>query len=546
MKRVLILALVLGVAAIAWYQAGPPSRPLAQVLPGGALLCLEAKNFSQLLAEWDSSNVKRDWLVSANYSEFERSNLYIKLNGFYKAYGSAAGFALDMASLRTLAGDQSALALYDLHGVQFAYITRLTEAKAAQSRLWLARGAFESRQAAGVTFYTKTSGDVELAFAVAHGYLAVSSGEERMAGMLGLLAGKDTPNIAGESWYKNSTEAAGAPGELRLTMNLESMVENTYFRSYWVQRNVSDVRRYSSGVADIHRSSNEIREQRLFLKKPGQMEQLPQAEAIAEAAVLTQLAPDDAGLYRVWAAPAANDAASLIESHILNPRPGNQNISRYAPMEDGTAGAGSETDLETRIDLPPLPSAAKASDTSPQLFASNDLLAMLQVQSSKALPSSPFIALPCAVALVSRTRWNVDRVKEALGGEWTAQTRGAFTIYRAGGLGQIAFAADGPLLIIASDADLLKVMLDRHATGASSLNATYAAFFRHNRERANFGRMMTALDFSQTRADQAPPFFSGNIASLSAALRRVTGLEVVERTTADRVEQRVVYRLAPQ
>ena len=350
MKRMLILALAAGAAAIAWYQAGAAPRPLAQLFPSGALVYLEAKNFSRLLAEWDGSTVKHDWLISANYSQFERSNLYIKLNGFYKSYGSAAGFLVDLASLRSLAGDESALALYDLQSVQFAYATRITESRAAQSKLWLQRGSFQRRQTAGVEFYTKTSDNVELAFAVTSGYLFVSSGEERMAGMLGLLAGKHTPDIASEGWYKNATDAAGAPGELRLAMNLETLVGNTYFRSYWVQRNTSDVRQFLSGVADIHRTSSEIREQRLFLKRPGLAEDLPAAEAIAAFTALAQIAPQDTGLYRVWAKPRESDAAALLETHILNPRPVNATRPQYAPMEDQTGAVGNEGDLETRID----------------------------------------------------------------------------------------------------------------------------------------------------------------------------------------------------
>ena len=546
MKRLLVLALAAGAAAIAWYQGGTSPRPLAQVFPSGALVYLEAKDLSQLLAEWDSSTVKRDWLSSANYQEFERSNLFLKLNGFYQAYGSAAGFPMDMASLRSLAGDHSALALYDLQSVQFAYITRISESKAAQSRLWLQRGSFQSRQSAGVTFYTKTADNVELVFAVANGCLLIGSSEERMAGMLGLLTGKGTPAIADEGWYKNSTEAAGAPGELRLAMNLEALVENTYFRSYWVQRNASDVRRFLSGVADIHRTSGEIREQRLFLKRTGLVEDLPPAEALAAVSALSQLSPDDAGLYRAWAKPRAGDAAALIESHILNPQPRNETVPRFAAMEDQTGGAGSEADLETRIDVPPLPAAGNDnSGALVKMLADTSVLAMVQVQSSHARPATPFITLPCAIGLTGRAAWDGEKVKEAIGGEWTTQARGTHTIYRAGGLGQVVFATEGPLLIVANDADLLQSMLDRRATAASSLNATYAAYFRHDRERGNFGRMMAVLDFAQTRTDQAPPFFSGNVASLSSALRRISSVEAIERETSDRVEQRVVYRLSP-
>jgi hypothetical protein len=171
---------------------------------------------------------------------------------------------------------------------------------------------------------------------------------------------------------------------------------------------------------------------------------------------------------------------------------------------------------------------------------------MIQVQTSKARPATPFVALPCAIGLTGRAAWSADRVKEAIGGAWITESRGAHIIYRAVGLGQTSFAAEDSLLIIANDPDLLQRMLGRQRGGTSPvLNATYAAYFRHDREQANFGRVMTAIDFSQPRTVSAPPFFSGNVASLSLALRRVRGVELIERATADRLEQRVVYRLTP-
>ena len=167
----------------------------------------------------------------------------------------------------------------------------MPEAKAAQSRLWLGRRSYESRQAAGVTFYVNSVQQATVAFAITNGYLLVSTGEERMAGMLGLLTGKDTPSIASEGWYRQSTEAAGDAGELRLAMNLENLVESSYFRSYWVQRNVSEVRRFLSGVADITRTASDLRERRVFMKRPGLVEELPSPEAIAAAGTLSKLTP---------------------------------------------------------------------------------------------------------------------------------------------------------------------------------------------------------------------------------------------------------------
>ena len=543
MKRMVFLTLAAGCAAVAWYQANASPKPLAQLLPSGALLCLEAKDFSRLVNDWDSSRVKQEWLDSVNYAMFERSNLFLKLNGVYRSYGAAAGFAPDMALLRSIAGEQSALALYDLQHVQFAYITRLPESKAAQTQLWAERRSFGTRQASGTTFYVKTSNESTVAFAVTGGYLLIASNEDRLAGMLGLLAGGNTPSIAAEGWYKQSTEAAGAAGELRLALNLEDLVESTYFRSYWVQRNVSQVRRFLSGVADIRRTAGEIEERRIFLKRVGQTDEVPSADARAAADSLRQLVPDDAGLYRVWAGPPSTDAVELLETHIFNPAPTVDSLPQFAPPADSTSVAGDEAALETRIDEPPLPAERGAGPRiGDKLLAGADILAMIHLQSSLLHASNGTVTLPCVVGLLARASWDADRVKLAIGGDWTTQQHGARAIYHATGLAQTAFAVEGALLLIADDQAALTALLDRPRT-ASPSHASYAAVFRHGRERANYLRLMTALDFAQSRPYQMPAFFSGNLGSLSSALRGVDRIEISEDAAADRVEQRVVYSL---
>jgi hypothetical protein len=168
------------------------------------------------------------------------------------------------------------------------------------------------------------------------------------------------------------------------------------------------------------------------------------------------------------------------------------------------------------------------------------------VQRSNARPGATFLTLPCAIALVSATPWDAQRVEDAIGDVWTTQAHGSRTLYRIDGLGHIAFAIDGSLLVIANDSELLQNLIDRPQTPAPALNATYFASFRHAREQANYARLMTALDFQPAQpglGGQQPAFFSGNIASLSAALRRVNGVELTERALPDRVEQHVVYAL---
>ena len=91
-KALLFAALLLAGAGYVYLQTTTPAPQLATLMPGGALLYLEAPNFAGLLRDWDASQVKADWLRSANYSVFSRSNLFGKLQEVYSQYGEAAGF----------------------------------------------------------------------------------------------------------------------------------------------------------------------------------------------------------------------------------------------------------------------------------------------------------------------------------------------------------------------------------------------------------------------------------------------------------------------
>ena len=49
---------------------------LAMMLPEGALLAVEADDFSGLLHAWNSSAEKQAWIAGSNYEAFSRSRLF--------------------------------------------------------------------------------------------------------------------------------------------------------------------------------------------------------------------------------------------------------------------------------------------------------------------------------------------------------------------------------------------------------------------------------------------------------------------------------------
>ena len=155
----LIFFLIAGLSmSLGWaaYQAATPEEPLSRYVPSGALLYLQAKDFSSLQADWNKSPQKQSWMGSSNYEVFSRSRLLLRLKDAGKQFSAAAGLPPDMNFLSQVAGNESAFALYDIGKLQFIYITRLPSANAMQNQLWQTRAKFETRNAGGTTFYLST------------------------------------------------------------------------------------------------------------------------------------------------------------------------------------------------------------------------------------------------------------------------------------------------------------------------------------------------------------------------------------------------------
>jgi hypothetical protein len=566
MKRAaLCTALLMFAAGIVFLQTTSPAPDLATLMPSGALLYLEAPDFGRLLRDWDASQVKADWLQSGNFAVFSRSNLFTKLQEVYGQYGEAAGFQPDLKSVVEIAGTDSALALYQIRDVEFLYISRIAEADLVKTQLWTIRAKFEQRQAGGVSFYLRAdpASKRTVAFAFTKGYLLLATRDDLVAQALELLAGRSNPSIASDRWYRESTSAAPHAGELRLVMNLESLVRSVYFRSYWIQRNASGVRRYWAEVADVRRSAGAVTENRVLLRVPDAAGPAPAAGDDAVSGLLA-LVPPEAGLYKASRAGEPSEVAALIVQKLIAPQPQRFGDWREAPAAvSPDSPAGSEGDLETRIDQQPLPPDAGISDSIAAVRALVERTgsrALLLVQSSAPL-SGPFVRVPSVIVLDGAKDWDRDTVRASLGAAagrlwttsqlgagWAGGTAGRHSIERLDGLGTLTFAQSGRLLFLGNDARLLASVLDLVGATPPTGALNYAAGFRHLREQSNYERMMTALDFNSSAGnvhdlDHAPAFFSGNLGSLSRVLSQVTEVAVTEEERAGRTSQTVVYQM---
>ena len=110
MKKLFAVITVL-IAVFFWAVAQPAAPGIDAYIPAGALLYIESRNFSSLLADWNASPEKALWLQSANYQVFSRSRLLLRLKQAQDEFAAAAGVPPDFALLQAVAGTQSALAV---------------------------------------------------------------------------------------------------------------------------------------------------------------------------------------------------------------------------------------------------------------------------------------------------------------------------------------------------------------------------------------------------------------------------------------------------
>jgi hypothetical protein len=565
MKRRIVTFLIATVCVgVSWgaYQAATSSAPepaLSGFVPSGASLYLQTKDFSSLLADWDKSREKPLWLKSNNYEVFSRSRLFLRLKDASHEFSTAAGIPADTNLLAQVAGRQSALAIFDIGKLQFLYITRLPSASSMQSALWQTREKFETRSAGGVTFFVRRDPDSarEVAFAVNGGYLLLATQERLLAGALELMANGNAPSIESESWWSQSVAAASKESDLRMVLNLEKIVPSPYFRSYWVQPNISELENYSAAISDLTRSGKEFREDRILLRKAPATIGASAAAGPAAVADLVRFVPAQSGVYQVAANPAPAICLALLETKILAPHLGPAVAAKLAPdvlLSNGETGAA--TDLETRIDQPPVAATVSVDSMAPlqKLLAENPVSAILVVQSTERNPDGVFVRIHSAIAFLGQSEWNEAAVRTALvdfvrpglttgdmGVEWD-NNAGHIEL---DGLWPMAVAVRGKYLLVSDDAELLAGMLAKakinpHATMEP---AAYAAGFDHRHDRENFMRLTGLLDDAagNSAPGHIPSFFSENIASLSSTLAGVASEKVVIRDTRDQENQTVAY-----
>ena len=102
----------------------------------------------------------------------------------------------------------------------------------------------------------------------------------------------------------------------------------------------------------------------------------------------------------------------------------------------------------------------------------------------------------------------------------------------------------GRILVLASDAAMLKRIVSQLGAQPSATPSAYTARYLHSKELEPFTRMMTQIDNANTQDNaDGPRFFSQNVASLGRVFDRVESQSIAVHDDGTRQTQQVLYRL---
>ena len=377
---------------------------------------------------------------------------------------------------------------------------------------------------------------------------------------------RPTQNLANEGWFAEAVkQATGERGDLRMVLELEKIVRTPYFRSYWVQQNITEMKQYASAVSDLYRSSQAIAKSEFCCAAP---ERLPSRKATCVLSPLWRRKTRP--FMRRRPRPPRKVCCKLCAIICWRSSPERAAASySTAPSAAAAENAGSAAQLDVRIDQAPV-AANQADAFAPlrALLAAQPPDASLEVFSTRAPRESAFVSLQTAMALSAPRDWDESAVRQALtsalpsgltagslGVKWEKRSSTAGEYLALDGALPLYLAVNGKQLLLANDSLLLESLLARSQKAVSSDangSVTYAALFQHTQEESSFRRLMAQLDLAGQRgasdrqtpaaSGETPAFFSGDVASLSRVFSNVKSERIEEKDLGAKVTQTVTYQ----
>ncbi len=260
-------------AVSAWRAAG--GFELANDFPRGALVYAQFKDLPATLKQWDESALKERYTGSLNYRQLQTRHLAIKLVSRWNEFNDATGFPIDTSALGALADNRAAIAVYDIGRLDLVLIAPLSDEKFAATRFFQNKDSFEEIELPdGATYYLhdveadKGRQKQQIGFAALKGRFVLATSEKLLLRAIaninssGGQAKKD--RLTDEPSFQTLSKVV-TPHFVTVWANQKELNDDWYFKRYWAQQNVADLKHIRAGMFDLELQDKKWVERREFL-----------------------------------------------------------------------------------------------------------------------------------------------------------------------------------------------------------------------------------------------------------------------------------------
>jgi hypothetical protein len=341
----LILVVLVAMAALGHRSDGQAQRPvneqlrLAGIMPRGALVYVQSRDFGALMRAWLASPVRDQFYKSKSHTAFTQSRAYLKLQDRIGDLEKAVGFGLNEERLAELAGGLTAVAIYDIGNLEMVFVTELARERAIATALFKLAPQFEERSAEGSSYYVRDfatdGGRLNQQFCFAHqgSRLILTTTEGLM-----IRAIRNLKSAAGDALLADVSAIAGeaqgfTPHDITMWLDQARLNRNRHFNSYWIHHNAStELANIESGLVDFRVTPEGMTEQRWFRMASGNQRQATGTVNGNQVAALTRFAPADAQLIEVHAQGPGDDLGAAVSQTF------------FGKLPDATAAQGEPPD----------------------------------------------------------------------------------------------------------------------------------------------------------------------------------------------------------
>ncbi|MDQ6788340.1 MAG: hypothetical protein M3033_16165 [Acidobacteriota bacterium] len=267
-----VSVIAIGVFIVYSQTNGKPFAPAEDFPRDGAVLYVQIADLPALIKLWNKSQLKEKYLESENFKDFANNHLGRKLASRWQEFNDATGFPIDLEVLSKFAGNQAAIALYDVGKLDFVFIAPVSDEIFAATKFAQNRDKFtEETLEDNTTIYrVNVAADrgrqkQELIFTQFKGRFILATSEKRLVQTLDNINGKQAKNrLTSEPLFKVLSEKI-QPHAATVWLNQTALNDDYYFKHYWLMSEVGDLKNTRAGIFDFEIGAEKLIERRRFL-----------------------------------------------------------------------------------------------------------------------------------------------------------------------------------------------------------------------------------------------------------------------------------------